>query len=236
MSINISASLLNDYISCSRKAYYRVFKRDVAVPNKYMIMGTIVHDAIEKYWDNKDRAFRYVTAQTDERNLSNETDNLLTYVDTYFNEFSKFIRKGDLIEKFFKLKMDNGVYLVGKFDRVSNGVIYDWKTSSKPPRNLENDVQFIIYYHAYRKMYKKPPTAAFYASLAQGRLIPYSYNEFYYNELFNGVIPDLINDIKSKNFNREGIFKKGTCYFCSYKEDCLKGLNDGMDGRSFAEE
>lgn len=206
-----------------------------------MLIGTIVHQAIERYWKDRTKAITYAYSCFDKelynyKGLSKkDLDTVTSNIHSYFDNFSKFMTDKDEIEKRFKVKLYDDVYLVGKFDRISNGVIYDWKTSTKISRNLSNDPQFIVYYDAYKRIYGNPPNAIFLASLSKGELVPYEHNEFNYNQLYDDVIINLIKDIKNKNFIRDGMFR-GICHSCSFKKDCLKGINEDvkLDSGNFA--
>jgi len=231
----ISASLLNDYISCNFKAFYRIFAKREAAPSKYMSIGTIVHAAIEKFSSDEEKAVSFVYKQSVPGLYKKDYTTAEDCVRSYFDNFAKFMTEDDEIEKQFKTKLYDDVYLVGKFDRISRGIIYDWKTTTKVPSSLSSDPQFIVYHDAYKRIYGKPANAVFFASLSEGRLVPYEHSEFHHKELFEKVVPQLIKDIKNKVFFREGIFRKGVCYGCSYKVDCLKGAKDGsVDGGEFA--
>lgn len=236
MSVYISYSLINDYINCSNRAYYRIFRKDLAVPNKFMVIGNIVHRSLEKYWNNEEKAIKYIYEQEQDGRLSTKDYSAMEHhIHVFFERFNKFLTKNDSIEKNFKIKLYDDVYLVGKFDRISKGIVYDWKTSSTVPSSLSNDIQFIIYQNAYEMLYNRPPDACFLASLSEGSLIPYKHNQEYSSEVFDRIVPDIIKDIKDKNFRKEGIFKKGTCHYCSYKEDCLKNNQNVMVSGNFIE-
>lgn len=236
MAINISASLVKDYLRCSNQARYRLEEPDKATPTVYMTIGNIVHSAIEKHWDNKEKALKYPYNHSfNSAMIQRDLNSIEHYINTFFDHFVQHLSKDDVIEKFFKLKLENGVYLVGKFDRISDGILYDWKTSSTVPSNINDDPQFIIYDYAFNRIYGTHPASNFFASLSTGKLVPYSFDKLYFNELFNKVFPNLINDIRNGNYKRDGIFRKGTCFKCIYKNDCLKRESNVMDDRNFAQ-
>jgi len=200
-----------------------------------MIMGNVAHKAIEKHWDDRKEAVYYASKHNDKLSLT-DYNSIEHFVNTFFDNFAKLLNKDDMVEKYFKLPLEKNVYLVGKFDRISDGVIYDWKTNAKIPTNIDSNVQFIVYYHAYRKLFGKAPTATFFASLSQGVLIPFNYNQHYFDELFGKIVPEIIDNVRAGNFSKDGIFRSGACYRCQYKQDCLdKEDNNGMVSRTFAE-
>ena len=95
----------------------------------------------------------------------------------------------------------------------------DWK-SGRVAKNLEGDVQSIIYDYAFTKLFGRPPVSLCIASLQQGQLIPYTKNELFTKELFNAIIPKMIKTIKSDDYEKLGLFTHG-CFRCQYKIGCL---------------
>lgn len=226
MSIFISASLLEDYISCNKKVYFRLNKSEEQVQNKEMIIGEIVHSAIEKYWELWPAATGYVIGEVKNRlNGDRESERFaLDCIKTYFLNFRQHLTYQDKIETRFKIPWDKDTYIVGKMDRISNGNIFDWKTSRTPPTNISNNVQFILYDWAYRHMFKVQATGVYYGALTSGSLIRYSENKLASTALLTELIPEVIGAIKNKTYTMNGIFRKA-CFRCSYSDACLKRGN-----------
>jgi len=227
MAIYVSASSLKDFIKCSKKVYYRIFEPSLAVQSEASTLGIIAHKILEQSWDDKERAVSLASKMCLQENLGDHAINSIeTYVHTYFEKFSKLLKPSDLIEHRFKVKLDTDVFLVGVFDRVSAGNVYDWKTTTKTPTRIDNDIQFNIYNMAYKMLFNSPPTGLYLASLREGRLVRYVESKQHIDTLRNGIIPEFVETIRKKEFIKSGLFSN-QCYYCPYKTDCLsKGEED----------
>jgi CRISPR/Cas system-associated exonuclease Cas4 (RecB family) len=224
MSINISASLIRDYLSCPTKVFYRINHPETSIQSKEMLLGEIVHKAIETSWDFPELAKEYVTRLSRSK-LPGDWDSELfatTCIKNYWEIFRGMLSENDQIEKFFKIEFSEGVYIVGKMDRVtSDGLVIDWKTNRKTPKSITYDPQFILYHWAYTKLFNKQPKGVYYASLTDGSILRLSPDTPHYKSLFEDLIPSIISDIKNQNLPKTGIFT-GACYRCPYKEACLQ--------------
>jgi hypothetical protein len=219
--IFVSASAIKDYISCSQKVYYRIFEPELKVSNREMIMGEIVHTAIEKAWKNKDVALNLASSLCTKREVDAVgIQSVEHFINTFFERFTPLLNLDDQVEKFFKVKMYDDVYLVGKFDRISKGTIIDWKTNANPPKKIDNDPQFIIYHLAYSLIYQKEPEGIYFASLKDGSLIRYKESKEHSETLIEKIIPQFVSDVRKKEFTKTGLFT-GACYRCPYKIPCL---------------
>lgn len=236
MTINVSASALKDFLSCSRKVHYRIFEPGVSIPTREMLMGSITHKVLEKAWDDKTRAVGMIDTLCRKESIDEIGRNsVLHFVHTYFDKFSPLVTKDDKIEKRFKVKLWDDVYLVGVFDRISRGLVIDWKTDANPPKKIDNHVQFIIYNIAYEMVYEQEPVGIYLAALKDGSLVKYRESLLYKEVILNELIPDYVEVVRKRNFVREGIFN-GACFRCPYKEPCLDGDNDVMVRGNFATE
>jgi len=224
MALYLSASLLKEYVSCNRKVYYRTNRPDIAIQNIGMIVGEIVHKAIELYWNNQEGSYEYMLSEM-KRRLPNEPTNFASdclYV--YHNNFSNLTSEEDSVEVKFKLPYEKDVFIVGMMDRITvAGNILDWKTEANPPSNISNEIQFILYNWAYKRIYNKEPSGVYFASLRTGHLVKLNYDAVKENILVNEIIPLAIKDIRNKNYVRNGIFRKG-CYKCQYSNTCLADI------------
>lgn len=232
--IYLSASSIKDFLSCERKYWYRRFASDRAETSEAATRGTAVHKAIEKYWNNSSKGYRYLHA------LPNDIDTVKATqaLDTFYNRFQHLLNKNDLIENKFQINYSKGVRIIGVFDRVSeNGVIYDWKTNKRLPKDLDNDPQFILYHHAYSVLNQRFPASIYFASLTYGRLVKFKYNNIKRDILLHQIIPDMLEHIKEKKFNPTGLYGYTTCNYCFYKEHCHSTLGleeqDGLDHKEF---
>jgi len=149
-----------------------------------------------------------------------EKTSIQHFIHTYFERFRIMVRDDDKIEKRFKVKLYDDVYLVGVFDRVTMGTIIDWKTNANPPKNIDGNVQFILYDLAYNMIYEKKPEGLYLAALKDGSLVRYKESKIHSETLIHQIIPNYVADVKYKVFTKTGLFN-GACYRCPYKIPCL---------------
>lgn len=226
MAIYLSASLLDDFVSCSKKTYFRTNRPEESIQNKYMVVGELVHSAIENYWDNPDAAKDYLGYHLNVR-LPNDlaaVEKAYACYDVYYDNFKQYLLADDKVELKFKLPIAKDVFIVGKIDRISDGKVFDWKTSTEAPSNISHSIQFMIYNWAYTKLYNKNPSGVYYASLGTGKLIRYSKDKIAESALFNEIIPSATMAIRNKMFLREGLFRKA-CFRCQYSDACMEELH-----------
>ena len=220
MSVYVSATAIKDYLSCSKKLYWRTNFPETAVVNEYMQVGTVVHNAVEKYWNSGQKALEYIRD-----NLKNvEHGHATKCVGNFLDYFAPLLSEEDEIEVKFKMFLGDDTYLIGKIDRISNGVVYDWKTARKPPKSIDKDIQFMIYYLAYKSMYEKAPNAVMYGALTNGSLIHYTPDEHLLGVLQNEIIPEVVNALRTNAFYKHGVFESSTCRGCIYRDVCIGGL------------
>ena len=223
MAIFISASMLNDFVHCNRMVYYRINHPELQTQNKEMIIGEVVHSAIEKFWDLNAAGCFYAIEELRKRlpEHAESTDFSLDCLHIYYSNFQKLLTYNDTVEAKFKVQYDKDVFIVGKMDRISDGKVFDWKTTRKPPTNIDKDIQFILYNWAFKEIYNAEPSGVYYASLTNGSLIKYNKNPIVQDFLLGEVVPQLISTIRSKNYIHNGVFKR-SCYRCVYSDTCLK--------------
>lgn len=223
--IFVSYSAISDYLKCSQKVYYRIFEPELKISTREMIIGDITHKVIEKAWQNLEVALGLGKSLAEKENVDAVgKQSIEHFIHTFFEYFSSLVTKEDKVEKFFKVKLYEDVYLVGKFDRLSRGLIFDWKTNANPPKNVDNDPQFILYNLAYNLIYGKHPEGIYFARLKDGGLIRYNESKEHTETLIEKIIPNYVDDIRNKNFVKTGLFN-GSCYRCPYKIPCLGEKN-----------
>lgn len=235
MAIHVSASALNDFVSCRQKTYFRLFEPGEGVQNREMLMGSITHKVLEKKWDNWEKATDFALWLCKQNALDKTAENsVLHFVLTYFNHFRIMVTPEDSIEKRFKVKLVDDVYLVGVFDRITRGTVIDWKTNANPPKRIDNNIQFILYDMAYKLIYGKPSEGLYLAALKDGSLVRYSESKEHVDTLTTRIIPEFVETVKKKDFVKDGLFN-GACYRCPYKVKCLGG-KDVVDNPNVTEE
>jgi hypothetical protein len=231
MSVFISASSLLDFISCEQKAYYRIFEKGEAIPTPEMLLGSITHKVLEKAWDDKDKAIALAQVLCKESPLSASVEQqCISFVDIYFDKFKFLLSPTDKIEQRFKVKYPlEDVYLVGVFDRITGGKVFDWKTNARPPKRISGNIQFILYDIAYRLIYGKESEGIYMASLKDGSMVRYTKSKDHYDALVNQVVPDFVRAVRTKSFIKTGLFT-GACFRCQNKASCLNnGDTNVMD-------
>lgn len=222
MPIYLSASSISDFIKCPQKVMYRIKKTVPEVKSREMVIGTIAHYAIEKGWNNRERALSIIESECKSEGLRKaDKTNLEFMIDIFFLNFKDRLTDKDLIEFRFKVPLYDDVFIVGKIDRVSSGNLYDWKTG-KLPTKLFNDVQCIIYEWAYHQLFQKEPASICQAGLSTGELLPYRRDELYVEEIFENIIPRMIRTVRHDGYERLGLFNH-SCFRCPYKAGCLGG-------------
>lgn len=228
MPLYLSASSIKAYLNCSRMYYHRRYNKKEAKSFPAMDMGTVAHATLETYWRDRAEALAFAEKESYEYNLGVvEMKKVAIFVNTFFDNFTSLVGEKDEIELEFKIPIAENVFVVGKMDRVTlSGLVIDWKTNARPPKNISNDPQFILYSWAYEQLFNKKPVAVFFASLSKGTLIKYRENEANVNILMNNVIPSMIKTIEEDNFICEGrIRQSAPCFMCSFKEFCWNELD-----------
>jgi CRISPR/Cas system-associated exonuclease Cas4 (RecB family) len=225
MTIYISASLIKDYISCPRKAFYRLYRQEEFISTEEIFIGNIIHKCLERYWNSKEDAYKFIVDNSTESTLPICT-NLL---DNYFTHIRKIVFPEDQVEASFKIPLASSVSLVGKMDRVGKIGVIDWKTGSRNPKTIDNDTQFMVYYIAYKHKFGEYPKKVLYVSLKEPRIIEFTPRKYLLDTLVKCVIPKLIYDIKKNNLPPLGLLNRNTCSYCNYKETCLKDFNYELD-------
>jgi len=228
MDLYISASGIKDFLSCSVKYYFRRYFKDRSKQNDPMAVGSIVHSVVENEWKSEELALKLAKKEKMCYNISeNSSKRSDRLVKNFFKYFASGLSDDDIIEMNFNIPLEDGVFAVGKLDRVmpSSGRAVDWKTGSKDPTTLSYDPQFIYYNWAYKQLFGKYPNSLEYASLTTGKIIQYKHYEINENILMNNIIPHMIKRIRKGDFIYDGRLKFGyICTHCNFKEFCWDEL------------
>lgn len=225
MEIYLSASSIKSYMTCSAQYYFRRYHSDEGVQTQPMAIGSATHEIVENYWRKEEEAFDRVEEICAKHSVKSTTK-VYGFIENFFKHFEPMLSENDKIEERFKIPMEEGVYMVGKWDRVvPGGILFDWKTSKRTPNSIANDIQFMIYHKAYKDKTGKEPLAVYFASLTSGRLIKYEPNESYVDILYNEIIPNMLMSIREGRFSKEGLLKYfSPCTHCTFKDYCWNEL------------
>jgi hypothetical protein len=201
-----------------------------------MLVGSIVHESVEKYWNNKLACFGLAHEKAKSFNLGDKSiEKIDKCLLNFFDKFAEYLTEEDLIEYSFKLELEKGIYLVGRMDRISYGNIFDWKTGTRLTRDLSTSVQFLIYQEAYRRVFGASPVSVYLGHLQSGTLVRLKDNKPLTNFIFHDIIPSIIEAIKKHDFYPEGIIK-GSCRNCAFKKICHEELNYELESGIFNKE
>jgi len=228
--IQVSASMIKDFLTCSQRVYYRINRPEQAEKGTELVVGDIVHHLMEEVNKNPDFDVKKYLNEKYSNLPEKSMNKIMSCMYNFWTYFQPLLSENDIVEGFFKLEFSSNILVVGRIDRVNldRGILIDWKTGSKAPFNIDNDVQFILYHWAYRKLYNRLPNVVALASLGTGKLIQYHHNETYEKYLFENIIPKLAHAIKEGAFYKEGMFGyvsngrlSTSCGYCPFQRTCL---------------
>ena len=221
----ISQSAIKDFISCSKKYYYRVNFSEEAEKTIEMNIGLAVHEILEKYWHDSKEAVSNSDPILNKYGISDarNKNKVFFLIENYFDRFYHMVSEDDIIEKMFTVPYKDNIFLTGKFDRINpkTDLVIDWKTGSLY-YNYSQDIQAIMYYTCYKTLFGKYPKVV-YLSLKDSNMKIYTPDNLYIDMLYTEILPDMINAINSNSFVHTGFFNN-SCRYCSFKNLCHKEL------------
>jgi len=221
--MRLSKSSVQSYLSCPME--YKLYK-EYGDSSKKLLGGKVnvdsrigldIHRLIERYKDDPSYLSNIETTLTFLRDDGISEDKIKKFLlcAKNFLNYKKYIGESDLVEYPFEVEI-NGITFVGRFDRIHDNTVIDWKTS-KIPNNIDNDIQCIIYERAYKKIFKKQPKVVL-VSLLQDKEIEFQHTKLS-EVFFDDVVISVVNGIRANNFPRNGIFN-GACFLCAYQAEC----------------
>jgi CRISPR/Cas system-associated exonuclease Cas4 (RecB family) len=215
--IKLSASSIKDFIQCPARMFFRHNSTEESIQTPAQALGSAVHKVVElsAFVENKVLTERVKVDYNvqDERKFSRCLNN-------FYYSYSPLLTKDDGVETKFEFDL-NGVRIQGMMDRIifSEGVIFDWKTSEVCPENIDNDIQFMLYYLAYKDIFKQEPSV-YYISLAKNKRVQFYPREGLIRNLTEIVIPNIKFAVEQKWYPNWGMFGNA-CTYCSYRKECL---------------
>lgn len=228
--IYLSASSIRDFLACSKRFYFRTNEPEEATKSPEAIAGTIVHKIIELHWDKQSPEDPAVQEEIEKQlsvfdNFSIDVSRIENCLYTFYSaipEVKGRLHQSDLREFYFKEKISPNITMSGKMDWVipDEGYIIDWKTGNTKT-NISNDIQFIIYYTMFQKIFGKPAREIVQVNLSTQKISWFYPSKKYIDTLFNDIIPMIAKEVQHKRFNREGYYN-GACYRCDFISICNK--------------
>ncbi len=176
----LSASSVGDFYKCPKSYHYRVNNKESAILSDPMILGSVIHEAIELH-DDLESMTTFAVAEWEKRTRGTYSKprkpprSIKNLLKGYIKIRDDIIGTADHVlmdkEHFFRFQYRDDIMLVGKIDLIADGKIYDWKTGAVPPTNYGlYDPQFTTYWLAYRQIYKTDPEGIYYGWLYGNRL------------------------------------------------------------------
>lgn len=181
-----SASKIKDYMLCRRYYHDRHVLKTPQGKDTSAILGTAIHKAIEDTYNGGQYPY-YTLQHTIGKELDYAHNNGIPV--TYRQSYAEMIETGTEIiggydftrfvngtsEYAFELPLTEGVVIRGIIDRITeDGIVLDYKSGKRKPKDLSNDVQFTIYVWAYTQMFHKMPKKVYWYHLRTHELIEYS--------------------------------------------------------------
>lgn len=184
----LSASRLKLYMQCPIMYKYKYLQGGEEKPNMYAINGSALHKAIELLHKDKisplvtyaEKMSKYrnskIIAQDQYVRLYSEgIDILNSYDPTWYTP--RIEKKKPVVEKWFNLKYPNDenptCSIRGYMDFVELDSVIDFKSSKLKlsKKKVESDIQFIIYYWAFHRLYGYYPSRIVYHRLPDHKQI-----------------------------------------------------------------
>jgi DNA helicase-2/ATP-dependent DNA helicase PcrA len=161
----LSYSQLETYMRCPLQYKYQYVLKIPTPSGNAASFGTTIHTVLQKFYEGfmKDRSYGLshllnllethwdpvgYGSQVHQKRMKEEGKNLLTeFFNTYHHPDHEILN----LEKLFKIKVDDGLYLTGKIDRVDTHAggsieIIDYKTGKIPSeKELKKSLQLSIY-------------------------------------------------------------------------------------------
>lgn len=171
--IYLRQSWLNDVIICPERARFKIVAPELSGPSDATIMGTAVHHAIETvlaggsvdvmretalihWWSLQAQPHKRTSLDPDKGEAQ-----ITAMCEAFVNDILPSVALGGEIEMSFKVPSgltigDYDVWYEGTMDYVDpNGVVWDWKTASRPyylKEKQSQSVQATVYSHAVVKL------------------------------------------------------------------------------------
>lgn len=239
----LSASQLKTFKRCpwQYKLSYVDGKPTLEDSSPYLLLGTLVHEAIEHVLlDLEDGDFsgenvmrNMIRSKFDEMHDAHDRaldddfyDDAISCIETaakYLDlRYSEGQRLRDIERKFeFTLgRVDIQSKFVGYIDVTTEDEVWDWKTGSAPDQEEPSEDELIqgsVYMRGYQELYGEPPEEIKFVYIKEGKERPVTTDDESWQQMIN-VAKNLVNA------RRNGVFEadpdEGKCYWCSHGMFC----------------
>lgn len=217
--MKISPTAIQDFVVCSKKLFFRYggFEQQY---DENLTVGKLVHHLIElNETENKELLKRL----SSEYNIGTKSAEykLNRCLHNFNTHFKILTQPDDIIEYKFEHKLKRvDATIIGRIDRIINlsyPLVVDWKTSRKEILNIDNDIQFMMYYYIYNEIFGVAPEVMA-VNLYLAEVTKYDYNPESFELLFNHTIPKMIDTIRSKSYTETENIE--ICKTCPYRIHC----------------
>ena len=239
-TIRLSRQQIDDYYTCPKKFYYAHIVKIPLLENHYLMYGTAIHAALDRYFRRKiakeeltlsslisdfETAFKNIGfISRDQEELRKQSG--ISTLTKFFDFDQKAGRTPKEVESEFEFN-ENNVKINGRFDLIYDDQefpeIYDFKTSDvreqkDADRRIKESTQMMIYALAWFEKYKTiPKTSLYFIESGLTGEITFSIKTL---EKTKEMIFEAAKGIKSGDFNAKPDLY--ICKNCPYKDICGK--------------
>lgn len=240
LSTTFSYSQIDTYLRCPLQYKYQYVLKIPTPPNAAASLGTSIHNALQRFYqefvlDKSISPKRLLelyqeswiplgySSEAHENRMKKEGEKMLQ---EYLKKFHATTLETIAQEKFFRIKIDQNIFLSGKIDRVDKTPdghleIIDYKTGKKPDeKELQKSLQLSIYLLAAtdKSLYNKPIgeiTLTFYYLQSGDKISMKKAPEEV--EDVKSTIQSAVNELRRSNYTpRVGPW----CDFCPFRIIC----------------
>jgi len=224
--IHLSPTGIKDFLSCSMRLAYRIaFKKEGEEGEKTekMKIGLAVHETIEEAWRIPDPAVNLKYLNKYNLVEKKSVDKVKRSLSNYYQFYAQMLTERDVTERLFEYQFAKGITIVGKMDRVilERDTVIDWKTGDWLQKSIDDDIQFMLYYMGYKKLYGREPKNVLYINVNKNIVLRFKYEARNFRVLEKDIIPKVTRALRTGDFHREGMFT-GVCGNCPYKTVCWR--------------
>jgi putative RecB family exonuclease len=241
----MSASSLKTFEGCPGQFEFGTIKgvEGTDTENKYTIVGSMIHDAIEEVIRNTDDAGElgenelahlmksnfHANPEKEkiDQKMVNRGMKALQVAARFVSDFGdiEFTSTEERFETYI-----NGVHFRGYMDATTRHEVWDWKSGNMPDDDdrLGEILQGMVYWEGFREMFDRPPERIRFIYLKEGKERVYDEKGNAYQEMMD-MIEKVRRAIKENSFE----YKPGShCTWCPHELRC-PASKVGIGGQSW---